>query len=387
MKIVIAPASFKGSLLPLEAARAIELGVRSALPPAETVLAPVADGGDGTLEAILYAQGGNPQEATVTGPLGFPIKASWAVLLNGDTAVIEMAAASGLALLPPGRRDPMHATTYGVGELIRVALDQGCRRIIVGLGGSATVDGGAGMAQALGVGLYDRSGRPLPPGGAALASLARVDLSGLDQRMSECQVAAAYDVANPLLGPDGAARVYGPQKGATAAMVAQLEEGLSRLAEVVKRDLGLNVADLPGAGAAGGLGAGLAAFLGARLISGVEFVLDAVGLRAKLAGAHLAFTGEGTLDYQTAYGKAPAGVARMARELRIPVVALAGSLGRDYQTLYQEGVDAVMSIVPGPMSWEQAMGQAYGLLAQATELAVRMMAVGGRWASQPRGGP
>lgn len=361
----------------MEAARAIDLGVRSALPQAETVLVPVADGGDGTIEAILHARGGTLREAMVTGPLGGSIKAPWAVLSDGATGVIEMAAASGLALVSPGRRDPLRATTYGVGELVRAALEGGCRRLIIGLGGSGTVDGGAGMAQALGAGLFDRRGRPLSRGGAALSSLARIDLSGLDSRLRQSKITGACDVANPLLGANGAAQVYGPQKGATPPMVAQLEAGLSRLAEVAKRDLGQDVAALPGAGAAGGLGAGLAAFMGAELVSGTGLVLAMVGMREKLAGASLVITGEGTLDYQTAYGKAPVGVARLARDAGIPAVALAGNLGEGYQALYREGVVAVMSIVPGPMLAEEAVRRARDLLAQATDLAIRMMAAGG----------
>ena len=379
MKVVIAPAAFKGSLSPLLAARAMDLGVRSTLPQAETVLVPVADGGDGTLEAILHAQGGSTHAARVSGPLGSPVQARLAILSDGETAVVETAEAAGLVLLEPRQRDPLRASTYGLGELIRAALDKGCRRLIVGLGGSATVDGGAGMAQALGVGLYDGKGRPLPRGGGALASLGRIDLTGLDPGVRGCEILGACDVTNPLVGPQGAAQVFGPQKGATAGMVGVLEAGLSRLAEVIKADLGLDVAALPGAGAAGGLGAGLVAFLGGRLVSGVELVLEAVGLRQKLAGAHLVLTGEGILDYQSAYGKAPVGVARMARDLSIPVLALAGTLGEGYETLYQEGIDAVMSIVPGPMSLEEAMGQAYGLLAEATERAIRIVALGGRW--------
>lgn len=379
MKIVIAPTAFKGSLSPVEAARAIELGVRSALPQAETILVPVADGGDGTMEAILFARGGTTRESTVTGPAGRPVRAAWAVLPDHDTAVIEMAAAAGLVLLKPGERDPLRTTTYGVGELVRLALDEGCRRIIIGLGGSATVDGGAGLAQALGVSLLDRRGRLLDKGGGALAQLERVDLGGLDPRVQQCRIEAAYDVSNPLLGPEGAAPVYGPQKGATPEKVRRLEEGLSRLAAVIQRDTGLDVAGLPGAGAAGGLGAGLAALLGARLVPGAELVLEMASLRQKLAGAHLVITGEGSLDRQSAFGKAPAVVARQCRDLRIPVLALAGALGPGYQVLYDEGVSAAIPIVPGPMSLEEAQKNSYQLLAEAAERAIRIIALGGRW--------
>lgn len=381
VKIVIAPAAFKGSLSPLEAARAIDLGVRSALPQTETVLAPMADGGDGTLEAIQHSRGGAIHDASVSGPLGRTVRARWLLLSDGETGVIEMASASGLSLLQPGDRDPMRASTNGVGELIRDVLDKSCRHLIVGLGGSATVDGGAGVAQALGVGLYDRRGRSLSRGGGALAELEHIDLGGLDDRVGECRIVGAYDVSNPLLGPRGAAAVYGPQKGATPDAVHKLETGLSRLADVIRRDIGLDVAELPGAGAAGGLGAGLVAFLGAQLVSGVDLILKLTGFQEKLSGAHLVITGEGSLDSQSASGKAPVGVARVARDLRVPVLVLAGNLGQGYQALYQEGVDAAMSIVPGPMSLEDAQRDAYGLLADAAERAIRIIALGGRWAS------
>jgi glycerate kinase len=378
MKIVLAPGSFKGSLSCLEAARAMELGVKSVLAQAETVLAPMADGGDGTLEAILFAQGGTIRETQVQDPLGRPVAARWALLADGRTGVIEMAAASGLTLLRPGERDPRRATTFGTGQLIRAALEEGCRRLIIGLGGSATVDGGAGLAQALGVGLYDGKGRALPPGGAGLARLERVDLSGLDPRLTGCSIQAACDVTNPLLGPRGAARVYGPQKGATPAMVEELELALSRLAEVLKRELGVDLAALPGAGAAGGLGAGLAGFLGAELVEGADLVAEAISLAEKLAGAQLVLTGEGSLDLQTTYGKTPAGVARLAKRFHIPVVALAGSLKEGYQAVYDCGIDAVESIAPGPVTLGKAMREAYPLLAEATARALRLVAVGGR---------
>ncbi len=379
MKIVIAPAAFKGSLSPLQAARAIDLGVRSTLPQADTLLVPVADGGDGTLEVIHHVRGGVIHEKTISGPLGRPVRASWALLSDGETGIIEMASASGLALLMPGEQDPMRASTHGVGELIRDALGKGIRKLIIGLGGSATVDGGAGMAQALGVGLLNRKGRPLPRGGGSLSQLDRIDPGGLDPRIRQCKIVAAYDVSNPLLGPNGAPQVYGPQKGATPDMVRKLEDALGRLAETIKHDIGIDVAGLPGAGAAGGLGAGLAAFLGARLVSGTDLVLEEISLRRKLTGAHLVITAEGRLDYQSAYGKAPIGVARTARDLHVPVLALTGGLGEGYRALYLEGVDAVMPIVPGPISLEEAQREAYGLLADAAERAIKIVALGGRW--------
>ncbi|MDP2661349.1 MAG: glycerate kinase [Dehalococcoidia bacterium] len=378
MKIVIAPTAFKGSLSPLQASKAIELGVRSAMPEAETILVPVADGGDGTVEAIHHAQGGAILEQMVSGPLGGQVRASWALLSDGMTGVIEMASASGIALLGTHESDPLRATTYGVGELVRDALDKGCERLIIGLGGSATIDGGAGMAQALGVELLDRRGHPLPRGGEALARLDRIYLEGLDPRVKKCHIAAAYDVSNPLLGPQGAAAVFGPQKGASGPMIQRLENALARLAKVIKRDIGLEVGDRPGAGAAGGLGAGLLAFLGASLMPGAELVLETIRLREKLKGADLVIIGEGSLDFQSAYGKAPMGVVKIARDLSIPVLALAGNLGQGQEILFRMGVDAAMSIVPGPMSLGDAQRDAYDLLAGAAERALRMVALGRR---------
>ncbi|MDO8691670.1 MAG: glycerate kinase, partial [Dehalococcoidia bacterium] len=350
------------------------------MPEAETVLVPVADGGDGTVEAIHYAMGGAILEITVSGPLGGQVRASWALLSDGVTGIIEMAAASGMALLGTHELDPLRATTYGVGELVRDALDRGCERLIIGLGGSATIDGGAGMAQALGVGLLDRRGYPLPRGGEALARLDRIDMAGLDPRVKKCHIAAAYDVSNPLLGPQGAAAMFGPQKGASGPMIQKLENALSRLAKVIRRDVGLEVEGRPGAGAAGGLGAGLLAFLGASLVPGAELVLEIIRLREKLMGANLVIVGEGSLDYQSAYGKAPMGVVKTARELSIPALALAGNLGPGQEILLRMGVDAAMSIVPGPMSPGDAQRDAYALLAGAAERALRIMALGQRLA-------
>ena len=378
MKVVIAPQSFKGSISALDAAKAMEEGVRRVLPDVETVLVPVADGGDGTLETLVEATNGEIRSATVTGPIGKPVKAEWGALGDGETAMIEMARTSGLALLSLDERDPLRATTYGLGEVIREALDAGFRSFIVGIGGSATNDAGAGMAQALGVCLLDEAGNDLPPGGAALADLHRIDTSGLDERAVEAQFSVACDVSNPLTGPEGASAVYGPQKGATPQIVTQLDVALKNFAGVVERDIGTSINDVPGSGAAGGLGGGMMAFLDGSLRAGVDIVLDQVGLDEKLEGADLVITGEGQLDFQTVYNKAPIGVAWRARERGIPVVAISGSLGQGFEDVHAEGIDAVASIVCAPMSLEEASTRGGELIADATAEAMRFMKVGGR---------
>jgi len=376
MKICIAPAPFKESLGAADVAEAIAEGCRRACPGCECVLVPMADGGEGTVDAMVHATGGRLASAHVTGPMGEPVDAVFGILGGGDAAVIEMAAASGLPLVPPEKRNPLLATTFGTGELIRAALDAGARRIIVGIGGSATVDGGAGMAQALGIGLLDASGRPIPRGGGGLAQLAAVDLSGRDARIVGVTIEVACDVDSPLTGPQGAAAVYGPQKGATPEMVEQLDRNLAHLAAVIRRDVRLDIEHLPGAGAAGGLGAGLVAFLGARLRPGARIVMESVGLEGKMAGCDLALTGEGRIDGQTLRGKAPAAVAAVARKLTVPVVALAGSIGVDRAPLHQAGFGAVFSIADGPLSLADAMRDSRRLIAGAAEEAVRLFLLG-----------
>ena len=371
-RIVIAPDSFKECLAAEAVAEAMAVGARRAAPDADIVTVPMADGGEGTVRALVAATGGTLHQARVCGPLGEPVDAEYGILGDGTTAVVEMAAASGLPLVPPERRNPLQTTTVGTGELIAAALDRGASRIVLGIGGSATVDGGAGMAQALGVKLLDADGASIGRGGGALAQLARIDLSGRDPRLADVAIDVACDVDNPLVGPHGAARVYGPQKGATPAMVEQLDASLSHLAEVIERDLGTAVRDLRGAGAAGGLGAGLVAFLGAKLLPGVSLVVDAVGLEAKLEGAALVLVGEGRLDGQTAFGKVPVGVARAAAARGIPVVAIAGALGEGWEAVLGEGVTACFSLVPGPVPLDEAMARAGELLADAAEQVVRL---------------
>ena len=376
MKVVIAPQSFKGSISALDAARAMEEGVLRVVPDAGTVLVPVADGGDGTLETLVEATGGEIRSTTVTGPIGKPVAAEWGALGDGQTAVIEMARTSGLALLSPAERDPLCATTYGLGEVLREALDAGFRSFIVGIGGSATNDGGAGMAQALGVRLLDETGKDLPSGGVALADLRRIDMSGLDDRVMEARFSVACDVSNPLTGPEGASAVYGPQKGATPELVEQLDASLKNFAKVVERDTGTSIDAVPGSGAAGGLGGGMMAFLGGSLRAGVDIVLDHVGLDEKLEGADLVITGEGRIDFQTVYNKAPIGVARRAKRRGIPVLAVCGSLGKGFEDVHAEGIDAVVSILAAPMTLDEASARAGELIADAVAEAMRSMKAG-----------
>lgn len=376
MKIIIAPDSFKGSLSAVEAAAAMAAGAREVFPGAEIVELPVGDGGEGTVEAMVRAAGGRQAAVRVTGPLGEPVEASYGVLGEGRTAVVEMAAASGLGRVPPERRDPRRATSSGTGELIRAALTGRPERLIIGIGGSATNDAGAGAMTALGARFLDAGGVELPPGGAALAKLERIDLSHFQRPPEGTEVVVASDVTNPLCGPTGASAIYGPQKGAGPEDVAELDAALERWAAVVARDLGVAVRDVPGAGAAGGLGAALLAFMGARMERGVELVLDVVGFDRQLEGADLALTGEGKIDAQTAFGKTIAGVGVRCRAQRVPVIAFAGWLGDDLPDLRDTGVAGVVCILPRPMPVEEAMRDAAALLRDAVARALRIFEAG-----------
>ena len=372
MKITIAPGPLKESLSSSDAAQAIARGVRKFLPSAELIQVPMADGGEGTAQTIAGATGGSLRWAQVCGPLGRPVRASWAACGDGTTAVVEMARASGLELLQPAERDPMLTSTRGTGELILQALDWGATKIIVGVGGSATVDGGTGMAAALGVRFLDAEGRAIADcRGGRLHDIRDVDVTGLDPRLRGVEVIVACDVTNPLTGPDGAAYTYAPQKGATPEQTEALERGLAHLSDVVRRRLGTDVAGMRGAGAAGGLGAGLVAFLRARIASGVETVMQAVGLREKMSGSSLVITAEGCIDWQSAFGKVVSGVASAAAEQGVPVVALAGSLGPGYEKVYGCGVSASFAIVNRPMDLEAALADADKLLEAAAESVLR----------------
>src|SRR6266550_5465728 len=380
MRIVIAPNAFKGSLSALQAAEAIRDGVLAVAADADLLLVPIADGGDGTVDALVAATSGERRTLRVRGPLMEPVHADYGLIDNGKTAVIEMAKAAGLGLVPPQRRDPRVTTTYGVGELLQHAYDAGARLFIVGIGGSATNDGGAGMAQALGYHLLDDRGHELPPGGLALQRLARIDVGGVHANWKDAEVDVACDVTNPLTGPSGASAVYGPQKGATPEMVAELDSALRHFAEIVRRDLGMDIEALPGAGAAGGLGAGLVAFTGARLRPGAEMVMEAIRLDERLGGAGLVITGEGRIDSQTArFGKGPAAIARHARQAGIPVVAIGCSIADETELrLLFDGLEAT---VLEPCSLDEAIAQARPLLVAASTRVMRLLLAGGRLAT------
>jgi glycerate kinase len=377
MKVVVAPNSFKGSLSAAQAAAAIARGVREALPDAEVIEIPVADGGEGTVDALVSSRKGTYREVEVDGPLGDPVRAAYGLIDGGRTGVVELASASGLTLTPLESRDPRRASTYGFGQLLEAVRRHGVAYIVAGIGGSATNDGGAGMAQAMGYRLLDAGGRDLPRGGAALARLARIDSSGFDAGWRSVSVMVASDVTNPLTGPRGATYVYGPQKGADPDVLRELDEALAHLAVVIARDLGKQVADIPGAGAAGGAGAGLVAFLDAKLVEGAPLVVDASGFDQALHGARLVITGEGRVDGQTASGKAPGEVAKRALAAGIPTLLLAGSRGPGWESLSSMGVTSVVTLAqeadPEGHNLQVLMHDAAPALTRAAARAVQEM--------------
>ncbi|WP_355661070.1 glycerate kinase [Halomonas salifodinae] len=373
MKILIAPDSYKDALAASDAATAIAQGIRRAAPEASSVLCPMGDGGEGTLDALLAATGAERRLARVSDALGRPIEAAWGWLAESGTAFVELAQASGLEALSRDERDALSASTFGTGELIREALEAGAQHLLLTLGGSATNDAGAGMLQALGARLLDAQGRELPPGGAALAELERLDLDGLDPRLAGLQVQAAVDVDNPLLGERGASAIFGPQKGADEAQVARLDAALAHFAERVAATLGEDHRDLAGAGAAGGMGFAARAFLGAELRPGIELVMDQVGFDALLTGSDLVITGEGQLDGQSLAGKTPVGIARRARAAGIPCVVLAGRLGPQWQAAHDEGITTAFALADGPMDLDSALTRCAELLADRAESLVRLM--------------
>ncbi|GGX99344.1 hypothetical protein GCM10007160_28730 [Litchfieldella qijiaojingensis] len=379
MNILVAPDSYKDALPASDAARAIAEGIRRSLPDAEICLSPMGDGGEGTLDALLAATAAERREANVRDALGRPRTAAWGWHPGTRTAFIELAEASGLQPLAREERTALHSTTFGVGELIREALDAGAERLLLTLGGSATNDGGAGMLAALGARLLDRHGHDLPPGGAALAELAKLDLSGLDPRLAALEVEAAVDVDNPLLGEHGASAVFGPQKGATPDDIAFLDAALGHFADLAANALGKDHRDLAGAGAAGGMGFAARAFLGAALRPGIELVMEQVGFTRRLEDADLVITGEGQLDGQSLAGKTPVGIARAAKQHGVPCVVLAGRLGRHWQAAYAEGVTAAFALADGPMPLSEALSQCSVLLTERAESVIRLFAA----ASQP----
>ncbi len=372
-RYLCAPDSFKESLTAMEAARAMAQGIKNADPAAEVRCLPMADGGEGTARALVDATHGVMLEATVHDPLGRSITGHYGMLGDGVTAVVETAEASGLALLSSDERNPLIASSYGTGELIRAAAHAGARRIIVGLGGSATNDAGAGLLQALGVRLLDEHGRELARGGAALASLERIDVSGLDEAVRYVHVIAACDVTNPLTGHDGASAVFGPQKGATPADVERLDQALTHFAHVIADQLHVEVADVPGAGAAGGIGAALKGFLDAEFRPGIDIVIETSGLDEAAQWADVVFTGEGSIDFQTKFGKTPAGVAKTAKAHRKPVIAVAGHIGKGIDELHEVGIDAVFGIAPGAASLDSLLKDAARNVTFTTEQIVRTL--------------
>lgn len=373
MKIVLAPDSYKGSLTAKQACDAMEIGIRRVWPDAQIIQVPMADGGEGTVQSLVDATLGQTYKHKVLGPLGQTVEATYGILGDGETAVIEMAEASGLYLIPKESRNPLLTTTYGTGELILAALDRGCRKFILGIGGSATNDGGMGMAQALGIRFLDAEGNELRSGGGELGRLTTIDSSGMNSQLADCVFTVACDVDNPLCGPEGASAVFGPQKGATPEMVQRLDAGLRHYAGVLSTALGIEVADVPGAGAAGGLGAGLLAFLNATLKRGVDIVIEATELEHKMQGADFVFSGEGQCDFQTERGKTPFGVAKTAQKLGIPTLLLAGSIGDGVESLYAHGVVSLFALPQKPMALEEAMQQAPELMAQTAERVIRVI--------------
>lgn len=376
-KIILAPDSFKGSLSSPRICEIMSKEISKFYPQARILQFPMADGGEGILQVLIKATGGRMLNKQVTDPLGRSIRAYWGILRDGRTAIIEMAAASGLNLLSRDERDPLNATTFGTGQLIKAALDEGCRKIIIGIGGSATNDGGAGMAQALGARLLDDTGREIGWGGQNLISLRSIDLTAMDPRLKETEVVAASDVNNPLCGPEGATAVYAPQKGCPAEMISFLDKALHHYASVIKTEMQLDVLEVPGSGAAGGFGAGVLAFLNGKLRPGVDIVLEYTGFEEALADKErtLILTGEGEINFQTIRGKVPCGIARAAKKHGIPVIAVVGGIGPGAELVYEQGIDAIFSIVPGPSSLQEAIANAEENLKEATQRLCRILAV------------
>ncbi len=362
MNILIAPDSFKDSASAVQVAHAIAKGLKKVSPMIKTREIPVADGGEGTVQAIINATGGRLCKSPVHDPLMRKIEAQWGISGKNNTAIIEMASASGIELLKPEERDPWHTTTYGTGELIKHALEKGCKRFIIGIGGSATNDGGVGMAMALGAKFYTINNEEIGIGGGALSELAYIDISNLDNRIARSEFIIACDVTNPLTGENGASFVYGKQKGADIEMQKKLDNNLKKYAALAKETFRKDIGKIPGAGAAGGLGAGMIAFLNGKLVKGFDIVREEVNLHKHCQWADVVITGEGKMDHQTKYGKTPYGVAQIAKEYGKRVIAVAGSLGKGYPELYDKGFDAIFSIMDRPMEIGEALSRAPELL-------------------------
>ncbi|ANQ28285.1 glycerate kinase [Vibrio natriegens] len=372
MKVVIAPDSFKESLTAKQVSEAIKAGLARVWHNAEFVTVPVADGGEGTVQSLIDATQGQQVFTTVFDPLNKEVQAFYGILGDGETAVIEMAEASGLHLVPAEDRDPKLTSSFGTGQLIKHALDRGMQRLIIGLGGSATNDGGVGMLAALGVKFLDESGNAIATNGGGLINLASIDTSGLDVRLAQCEILVACDVDNPLCGEKGASATFGPQKGATTTDISVLDNALRKFGELTEQVTGKHVLTREGAGAAGGMGAALLGYTSARLRPGIEIVLETVKLADHVADADIVFTGEGRIDHQTAHGKTPMGVAKVAKQFNLPVIALAGCVGDNYQAVYQCGIDAVFPCVPRAMSLADAMTEAETNVANLAENVARL---------------
>ena len=372
MKIVVSPDSFKGSLSSMEVATAIESGIRKVVTDCEVIKVPLGDGGEGTVDSLVSVTSGKKVEVLVTGPLGTPVNATYGWLGDMKTCVIEMAEASGLNLVPVNQRNPLVTTTFGTGELIKHALDNGCRTFILAVGGSATNDGGAGMLQALGLKLLDADNNEIGYGGQELVKIAKILDQDFDPRIKESTFLIASDVQNPFVGEHGASHVFGPQKGATPEMVKTLDQYLTHWADLVYQYNGISLHNLPGAGAAGGIGGAFQAFFPSTMKRGIDIVIEYTGLAEKMKGANLVFTGEGQIDFQTASGKTPMGVAQEAQKLGIPAIVLAGSIGKGIDVLYQYGITSIHSIVNKPMTLEDAMTNAKELIEQITEQVMRI---------------
>jgi len=373
MKFLLAPDSFKESMTAKKAAYAMENGIKRSFPDAECIVTPLADGGEGTVEALMNMLDGKLVQVEVAGPLGNKVMAEFGIIDNGELAVIEMASASGLALIAPEDRNPLITTTFGTGQLIKQALDLGVKRIIIGIGGSATNDGGVGMLQALGVRFIDQEGEELPYGGGSLDRLYKIDRSGMDPRVEQVQFDIACDVTNPLIGDTGASVIFGPQKGATPKMVELLDRNLAHLAQLIKLELKTDIAYMPGAGAAGGLGGALHAFLNGRLKKGIELILESNGIEEKIKQVDFVFTGEGSIDRQTMFGKTPYGVASIAHKYNVPVIAFAGKVGDDIEPLYEKGFTAIFGIVQEATSLEEALKNGEENLTKTVESVCRLM--------------
>ncbi len=371
MKIVIAPDSFKESMSAASTADAIEKGIRNVDRNIDVIKMPLADGGEGTVEALVNSMNGKLITHTVTGPLGDKVKAFYGVI-GKKTAVIEIAAAAGLDLIPVEKRDPMKTTTYGVGELILHALDQGIRHFLIGLGGSATNDGGIGMVQALGVRIIDKNGDSVCFGGEGLANVDQISVTKMDKRVKECTFEIACDVKNPLTGPEGASFIFGSQKGAAPNMVESLDQAMKKYEQLLERDLQVDVSSIEGAGAAGGLGAAFIAFLGAKLQRGIDLITEITNIEMHIKEADLVITGEGKIDDQTIYGKTPVGVAKIAKKHGVPVIAITGANQVTTSEIYEAGIDAIFSIVNAPMTLEESIKESAGLTEKASENIIRL---------------